>query len=193
VRPSADSRALQPLIDHLLVRADRPTPGTGDPDAAGGDHRPAALRSLAELLEEDPALVRPSTRGTLEAFVLGPVSTLDDSEVLGPRAAVLVAGYGRGGDTTSVTPLRLLEALAVAVVRDAWDMAAEVGGVLLQGGSTSAELAAVVGLDVWETEAAVAGCDPGDDYFARRSDLSDDERRRWIEALSPRVGADAPA
>ncbi len=193
MRPPADSRALQPLIDHLRERAARPAPGTGDPTAPGGDRRADALRSLAELLEEDPELVRPSTRGTLEAFVLGPVSTLDDSEVLGPRAAVLVAGYGRDGATTSVTHLRLLEALAVAVLRDAWDMAAEVGGVLLQGGSTSAELAAVVGLDVWETEAAVAGRDPGDDYFARRSDLTDEERRRWIEALTLPIGADAPA
>lgn len=191
VRPPVDPRRLEPLVEHLRART---VPGytSDDPTAVALERRRAdAIASLVELLEEDPALVRPPTRETLEAFVLGPVSALDDSDVLGLRAAALVAGYGIGAQTTSVTHLRLLEALAVAVVRDAWDMAAEVGEVLMRSGSSSAELAAVVGLEVWETEAAVAGLDPGDDYFARRAELPRDERRRWIAALGDPVTADA--
>lgn len=186
-----DPRGLKPLVDHLRARA---VPGytSDDPAAVALERRRAdAIASLVDLLEEDLALVRPPTRETLEAFVLGPVSALDDSDVLGLRATALIAGYGIGPETTSVTHLRLLDALAIAVVRDAWDMAAEVGEVLLRSGSSSAELAAVVGLEVWETEAAVAGLDPGDDYFAHRAELPREERRRRIAALGAPVATDA--
>lgn len=178
---------------HLRERAQR----RRTPSLASGEtrdpNRAAAFSSLAELLEEDPELVRPSTRETLGAFVVGPVSSLDVGEVLGPRALVLLGDYGAGAETTSVTHLRLLEALAVAVVRDAWDMAAEVGDVLIRSGTSVGELAEVVGLDVWEIEAALAGQDPGDDYFTRRPVLDEGERRRWITDLGTSVGADAPA
>jgi hypothetical protein len=190
VRSPADPRGIQPLVDLLHEQADRRGDGDDGTDAGRRDRQHAdAVASLATLLEEDLELVRPGTRATLEAFVLGPVSSLDDGAVLGPRATLLVTGYGESGAPSSVTHVRLLETLAVAVVRDAWDMAAEVGEVLIRSGSTASELAAVVGLDLWETEAALAGHDPGDDYFARRAELSDDERRRWIASLAS-AGAD---
>ncbi|MDO9406772.1 hypothetical protein [Patulibacter sp.] len=185
-----DPRGLKPLVDHLRVRAVARTVVGNPPAAAQEQRRAAVLTSVVELLEEDPGLVRPPTRETLEAFVLGPVSAMDDSDVLGLRASSLVAAYGTRSETSSVTHLRLLEGLAVAVIRDAWEMAAEVGDVLMRGGSSPDELAAVVGLEVCETEAAIAGLDPGDAYFARRPELTLAERRRWIASLGAPVEAD---
>lgn len=191
MRPSADPRALQPLISHLLERAALRR-GTDEAPGRRDDlEKAAAIESLVELIEEDPALIRPTTHDTLAAFVVEPVSSLDAGEPLGQRATVLLAGFGDGAATTSVTHLRFLESLAVAVVRDAWDMAAEIGDVLVRGGTSPAELAAIVGLDVWETEAAIAGHDPGDDYFARRADLTDEERLRWITTRVPLAQTDA--
>lgn len=183
---------MQALVDHLHARAERLRGTPAVPSGPRDTSRANALFSLAELLEEEPALVRPPTRETLGTFVVEPVSSLEIGEVLGPRASVLVAAYGQDDVPTSVAHLRLLDALAIAVVRDAWDMAAEIGDVLIRGGTSPSELAAVVGLDVWETEAAVAGHDPGDDYFARRPELSAEERVRWITSRAPLAGADAP-
>lgn len=138
--------------------------------------RAAALESLAELLETDPALVAPAVRAVIERHVMGPVPC-DPSPPLGGHAERVLVGYGYGFATSTVTHLRVLERFAAAVQRDVWEMAEVAGSIDLDVG----DLVDTIGLHRWEIDAAVAGVEPGEEYFARRAALSEDGRRALLE------------
>jgi hypothetical protein len=150
--------------------------------------RAEALESLAELLETEPELVAPAVRATIERHVVGPVPG-DPSPPLGGHAERVLVGYGYGGATSTVTHLRLLERFVAAVQRDVWEMAEVAGTLDLDVG----DLVAMIGLHRWEIDAAVAGVEPGEEYFARRAALSEDGRRALLErccgVASPRDSA----
>lgn len=172
------------LIDHLRdLASDRLGTGKESPLDPGIAHRATALLALADLLEEEPSLVRPEVRRTLDLHVLEPLPEIP-MPVLGLRAAAVLVRYGWDGPVAVSDHLRVLDRLAAAVVRDAWEQAAA-GAILLENGTTVQELADLLGLHAFEVEAAAAGLAPDPEYLARRAGLTEDERRAQFATTSP--------
>lgn len=175
---------MQAVIDHLRTLASR-TAGTAgeDPTDPAVGRRCAAQAALADLLADDVEMVRPSTRRAIEAFLLPP---LPDEPVssLSPRAGALLMGHGADGPPTTAAHLRLLDALAAALVADVWDVVRVTGDVVLDGAMTPTDLSHVVDLHLFEVEAALAGVEPGDEYFRRRARLSEGEREAALRACA---------
>lgn len=174
------------LVDHLRDLA-RNTLGTGpeSPLDPGVARRSAALGALADLLEDEPGLVRPAVRRTIEEHVFEPLPE-QVTPPLGAHGAEVLARHGWDGPVGVADHLRVIDLLAGAVVHDAWEMA-EAAGCLLVGGGTVGELAATVGLHGFEVELALTGVAPDPEYFLRRPALSESERRAALAAL---VGQD---
>jgi hypothetical protein len=76
-----------------------------------------------------------------------------------------------------VTHLRLLERLAAALQRDAWELAEVVGTIDVDVN----DMLDTIGLHRWEVDAAIAGIVPADEYFARRAALSEGDRRALLD------------
>lgn len=164
------------LVFHLRRRsACRLGIGDEDPTDPRIRQRAVALESLAELLETGPELVAPAVRTTIERHVMGPIPE-DPSPPLGSHAERVLLGHGYGHETSTVTHLRLLDRLAAAVQRDAWELAEVVGTIDVDVD----DMLAAIGLHRWEVDAAIAGVEPSDEYFARRAALSEDDRRALL-------------
>lgn len=165
------------LVFHLhRLSAHRLGIGGEDPTDPRILQRVAALEALAGLVETEPELVAPAVRATIERHIIGPIPE-DPSPALGVHAERVLVGHGYGHETSTVTHLRLLDRLAAAAQRDAWELAEAVGTLDINLDT----MVDVIGLHRWEVDAAIAGVVPGDEYFARRAVLSEDDRRALLD------------
>lgn len=171
------------LIDQLRTLA---ADSLGLPDESpldpGVEHRATALRALGDLLQEDPSMVRPGVRRTIETQVLEALPG-DVTPRVGPRGAAVLRRHGWDGPVGVAEHLRLLDRLAAAIVHDVWDLS-RVGSEVVLGDDMSAEhLATVLGLHAFEVEAAASRPDPDPEYFLRRPGMTEDERRATLAMM----------
>lgn len=168
---------MDPLIRHLRSLAGRRSGvAREDPTHPGIARRAVALRELADLLENEPMLVRKEVRMTIDLHVFNPIPEAP-SPVLSERAECIVIAHGWDGPESSVGHLRLLDALAGALVHDRWDMVRGLRDMVFDGDMAVAGFAELTGLHGFEVEAAVADGDPGPGYFVARPGRSSGDLR----------------